>query len=143
MFKKFSIFTLITLAGMASAQSSIITFGAYKTIATQKESKSILEAPVLINATTNGTRTLVKGKLNGSQAGTVIIQFFSNPINRNPITEGKFFLGQITLKKGKKSFRACLPCTNEGSFISATATRLDKKDLSDTSKFSLNVAVTA
>ena len=141
MFKKLTVFTLIALAGIASTKTTTITLAAFKAVELQKRSGLLQPAPVLTSATTDGSRTLVKGVLKSRHAA-YIIQFFSNTINRNPqITEGKYFLGQINVKAGKKSFKACLPCTNAGSFISATAARVDHHELTDTSKFSLNVEV--
>lgn len=121
--------------------SALVSAGINAHAALHKGPNHEQKAPVLISATTNGSRTLVKGVLKSKQAAAYIIQFFSNPTNRNPITEGQNFLGQITLKKGEKCFSASLPCTNAGSFISATATRVEHHELTNTSMFSANVEV--
>ena len=75
-----------------------------------------------------------------------IIQFFGNPTNRNPITEGADFLGQINVTTdnfGVATFTVTLPPTqNTDPFMSATATLvLCDGSLSDTSMFSLNIPI--
>ena len=105
-------------------------------------------APVLTSATNvngvitiNGTLTTIR------RNATYIVQFFGNPSNRNPITEGDNFLGQITVTTdcfGNAPFHAVLlpPTQNTDPFISATATLvLCTGQTSDTSEFSLNIPV--
>jgi hypothetical protein len=105
-------------------------------------------APVLTSATNvNGVIT-VNGSLSTIRRNaTYIIQFFGNPTNRNPITEGDNFLGQITVTTdcfGNAPFMAVLlpPTQNTDPFISATATFVTcGGQTSDTSEFSSNIPV--
>ncbi len=105
-------------------------------------------APVLTLATNVNGVISVQGTLSTVRRNaTYIIQFFGNPINRNPITEGDDFLGQITVTTdcfGNAPFVATLlpPTQNTDPFISATATLvLCTGQTSDTSEFSLNIPV--
>lgn len=89
--------------------------------------------------------TTVKGTLRSARNTRFVVQFFSNPQNEGSLTNGANFLGQILVKtdsKGRASFEADLPCSNAGTFVSATATRVNKKGhLTDTSEFSRNIQV--
>lgn len=104
-------------------------------------------APVLISATKADGIITVTGRLvTLKRNATFIIQFFSNSINRNPITEGDFYLGElivITNCNGIASFVATLPPTqNNFPFISATATHiLEDSSVADTSPYSLNIPI--
>lgn len=106
-------------------------------------------APVLTSASKNPNTYVIT--VNGTLStirrnATYIIQFFGNPANRNPITEGADLLGQITVTtdcNGSAAFAAVLPPTqNTDPFISATATLvLCTGQTSDTSEFSLNIPI--
>jgi hypothetical protein len=105
-------------------------------------------APVLASATNvNGVITVSGSLTTIRRNATFIIQFFGNPTNRNPITEGADFLGQITVTTdcfGNAGFQAVLlpPTQNTDPFISATATFVTcGGQISDTSEFSLNIPV--
>lgn len=104
-------------------------------------------APVLLSASRSGAVITVSGTLATIRKNaTFIIQFFGNPTNRNPITEGADLLGQITVTTsclGLASFTAVLPPTqNTDPFMSATATFiLPDGTLSDTSMFSTNIPI--
>ena len=101
-------------------------------------------APVLIEAHVKDGKTFVSGTLKSVKKTRFIIEFFNSPTNTNPMTEGAVFLGQLKVKTksgGKAKFCAHLPCTTQGSFVSATATRLCQNEPTDTSPFSLNVVV--
>ena len=101
-------------------------------------------APVLIEAHVKDGKTYVSGTLKSVKKTRFIIEFFNNPTNANPITEGAVFLGQLKVKTksdGRAKFCAQLPCTAQGSFVSATATLLCQNEPTDTSPFSLNVVV--
>jgi len=104
-------------------------------------------APVLSSAVNNDGVITVSGALfSFKRCATYIIQFFGNPTNRNPITEGADFLGQVTVTTnnfGTTSFTVALPPTqNTDGFMSATATLvLCDGSLSDTSMFSSNIVI--
>ena len=104
-------------------------------------------APVLSSAVNNDGLITVSGSLKTfKRCATYIIQFFGNPTNRNPITEGADFLGQITVttdNAGNAPFTVTLPPTqNTDGFMSATATLvLCDGSLSDTSMFSSNIVI--
>lgn len=105
-------------------------------------------APVLTSAiNASGVITVIGTLSTVRKLATYIIQFFGNPTNRNPITEGDDFLGQIIVTTdcfGNAPFVAVLPPTqNTDPFISATATLvLCTGQTSDTSQFSSNIPVT-
>ncbi len=104
-------------------------------------------APVLLSASNmNGVITVTGSLATIRKNATFVIQFFGNPTNRNPITEGADLLGQITVVTnctGLATFTAVLPPTqNTDPFMSATATLvLPDGTLSDTSMFSLNIPI--
>lgn len=104
-------------------------------------------APIVSSATKADGIITVTGRLvTLKRNATFIIQFFSNSINRNPITEGDFYLGEITIVtdcNGIASFNAILPPTqNNFPFLSATATYiLEDSSLADTSPYSLNIPI--
>jgi hypothetical protein len=104
-------------------------------------------APKLTSAKVQGSKTVVIGTLQSICNTCFVIQFFNNPTNRgNDLTEGLTFLGQKkvrTDKKGTASFTASVLFTDQGTFVSATATRLHEGQLTDTSEFSKNVVVTS
>ena len=101
----------------------------------------IQQAPILTSATVKDQKTIVKGQIENAQKNTtLIVQIFNNAQDRAPITEGAFFLGQLTVKtdsKGNASFCEKVPCTAVGSFVSATATSEDR----GTSEFSPSIPV--
>lgn len=76
---------------------------------------------------------------------TFRLEFFVNYYNRNPIREGKIFVGAIpTISSGATITQAfTIPCDviTSGCYISSTATNLNNKDNSagDTSEFTDNV----
>jgi hypothetical protein len=113
----------------------------------QQGPNRLQSAPVLTSAVNNDGVITVQGALATIRRNaTFIIQFFGNPTNRNPITEGADFLGQITITtdcNGLGAFTAQLPPTQiNDPFISATATLvLADGTLSDTSMFSLNIPI--
>ena len=104
-------------------------------------------APVLVSAVNNIGIITVSGTLSTiKRNATYIIQFFGNPTNRNPITEGSDLLGQITVTTncfGVAQFTTILPVTqNTDPYMSATATLvLCNGSLSDTSPFSFNIPI--
>lgn len=101
--------------------------------------------PILTSAISDGSQTTVTGRMVSFCNTQLLIQFFSNPIDRGTITEGLNFLGEIrvtTNRCGNAVFKATLPCSNSGTFISATATRINSSDeFTDTSEFSRNIVV--
>ena len=104
-------------------------------------------APVLTSAVNSDGLITVSGSLKTfKRCATYIIQFFGNPTNRNPITEGADFLGQVTVttdNAGSATFTVTLPPTqNTDGFMSSTATLvLCDGSLSDTSMFSSNIVI--
>ena len=104
-------------------------------------SNAIQQAPLLTSATVKNQKTVVRGQIEHAQKNTTLtVQIFNNAQNRAPITEGAFFLGQLTVKtdrNGNGSFCETLLCTAVGSFVSATATSEDR----GTSEFSPSIPV--
>ena len=70
---------------------SQLTFGSCP----QQGPNRFQNAPVLTSAVNSDGLITVSGSLKTfKRCATYIIQFFGNPTNRNPITEGADFLGQ-------------------------------------------------
>lgn len=131
MFKKV-LLTLIASMGMSfavSADSSLSSGPNHEQ-----------RAPKLSSASAEEDKTVVKGSLKSVANTHFVIQFFINDESHSSDSgEGLVFLGQTTIKTdkhGKASFKATIPPTCKGSYISATATRLDNSKLTDTSEFS-------
>lgn len=104
-------------------------------------------APILTSATRVDGVVTVSGRVSTvKRNATYLIQFFGNPANRNPITEGADYLGETRVTTdcfGVATFSLDLPVSrNEDPFLSATATLvLCDGTLSDTSEFSLNIPI--
>ena len=103
--------------------------------------------PVINSATTDGTTTTITGKLNSRPRKNFTIQFFSSSVaDPSGFGEGKEFLDEINVKtnrKGNRSFTFTVNQNLQGTFVTATATRLvpDPNDPAtllptDTSEFS-------
>lgn len=114
----------------------------------QQGANRLQPAPVLTSATNVDGVITVNGRLVTVKRNTsYLIQFFGNPANRNPITEGCDYLGEIRVTTdcfGVATFTAVLlPVTQlTDPFVSATATAiLCDGTLSDTSEFSLNIPI--
>jgi hypothetical protein len=98
-------------------------------------------SPKLSSAKSHDSHTIVKGKLQSVKETRFIIQFFNNEKDR---PEGQIFLGQVKVKTdshGKASFKAQLPATERDTFVTATATRLNIHQPTDSSEFSKSVKV--
>lgn len=104
-------------------------------------------APILFSATrVDGVITVLGRVSTVKRNATYLIQFFGNPTNRNPLTEGSDYIGEIRVTTdcfGVATFTITLPVSrNEDPFLSATATLiLCDGTLSDTSEFSLNIPI--
>lgn len=110
------------------------------------EPNHLQASPKLLSAKTNGTQIQVTGSLDSLPHGDFLIQFFNN--SRRGKYEGKTLLGSIevvTDSDGHDDFVAtlsslCIPI-NDCRFITATATRINHNELTDTSEFSKVVHV--
>jgi hypothetical protein len=104
-------------------------------------------SPVLTSAVNNNGVITVTGSLSTFRRCTTYrIQFFGNPANRNPITEGADLLGSTTVttnNSGTVTFTVTLPPTQfTDGFMSATATVIEcDGDTGDTSMFSPNIVI--
>jgi len=108
-----------------------------------------LPAPTLTSAVASGSTIKVNGSYSSPANPNSIfrIEFFVNPTSRTDITEGKTFVGEVTLTtdgSGNASFTNIrLPSTaNPGQFVSATATLLNAVDTAvDTSAYSTDIVL--
>lgn len=100
--------------------------------------------PVLTNAQSAGTVTVVRGTLNSTANTSFLLQFYANPTPEpSGMVEGKVFLGDATVTTGAGcvgAFTAILTnAATAGQRITATATDPGN----NTSEFSTNTLVTA
>ena len=103
-------------------------------------------APIVQSASFDTNKVIVKGLLKSVPKTKFVIQFFNNmhPDQGPDATNGNKLVGQITVKTdmcGHASFKATVLCSNAGTFISATATRLCGNRPTDTSEFSSSVEI--
>lgn len=98
--------------------------------------------PVLNKALLQAGTLTLKGTLTSVPSNNFLIQFFNN-IKKDE--EGKTLIGQLTVSTnalGEVSFSASFPAVAAGTFITATATRINANEIStDTSEFSRPIEV--
>jgi hypothetical protein len=93
--------------------------------------------PVLTSAASDGSTITIEGTLNSVPSESFTIEFFANAAcDPSGHGEAEFFLGSVqamTDAQGNASFSAMLEWDQQGSVISATATRLSTGDTSELS----------
>ena len=112
-------------------------------VATQKKLETPT-APCLTAARLINGRLVVQGVIESLCNSFFVIQFFNNQTEQTVSVDTSRFIGQKTIKTdstGKKQFEVALPAAPQGTFISATATRTEKKILMETSDFSQQIEI--
>lgn len=109
---------------------------------------SIKIISVFTNIVNNIQSIAIRGEIQGLSDTTYKAQFFVNSVNRNPITEGQTFIGELnditTNTNGFASFIAVFNLSNilpQPSYLSATATRTEGEINFETSEFTPNILI--